>query len=193
MNFDQISAVSLERAKIWHPGGLEDWSVSDWTVATAGEAGEVCNAIKKLKRVEQKISQKAGPQDLVTAQREVGTEVGDTYLYLDLLAQRIGSSAFKCVCKVPSGYSRIYEGASAQRLALHLMVVMASIATLALTADMETDVFERSGYLVAMEDHIGRAMELLSLIAQSAELTLQGCVVWTFNRVSEREGFPQRL
>lgn len=90
VNIDTISAINLARCNRWHPGGLDEWSVSDWAVAMAGEAGEVCNAVKKLRRVEDSLAQVTGPSTREQAIREIGDELADTYLYLDLLAHRLG-------------------------------------------------------------------------------------------------------
>lgn len=90
LTFQKVSSVSLERALIWHKGGLEEWSSADWSNAMAGEAGEVCNAVKKMRRIECGIQQAKGPRTLDEAIAEIAKEIGDTYLYLDLLAQRLG-------------------------------------------------------------------------------------------------------
>jgi len=90
MKFSDVSKINLERALIWHKGGLNEWSVTDWSNATAGEMGELCNAIKKLRRVEDGISQAKGPHTREEALRDIATEIGDVYLYLDLVAQRLG-------------------------------------------------------------------------------------------------------
>ena len=92
LTFAQVSQVNLERAREWHKGGLEEWSVSDWAVAMAGEAGEVCDAIKKLRRIECRvISENASqPHTIEVAKRAIAQEIGDTFIYLDLLAQRLG-------------------------------------------------------------------------------------------------------
>lgn len=89
MTFAEISKVNLERALLWHPGGLEEWSVSDWSNAMAGEAGEVCNAVKKLRRWECQIqdSRSIPPEEL---KLKIAREIGDTYLYLNLLSLRLG-------------------------------------------------------------------------------------------------------
>lgn len=118
MNFRDFAAVNLQRCKRWHPNGIKSWSVSLWALAAAGEAGElsiamvdamcvamaavgkaagVGNAVKKLNRVEDNMQQKAGPQTLEDAQRAVATEIGDTVCYLDLLAQRMGTTLEDCV------------------------------------------------------------------------------------------------
>jgi len=89
LTFKQVSKINLERANIWHPNGIEDWAVTDWSNAMAGEAGEVCNAIKKLRRIESNVNQ-ANNLTKEKAIEEIGKEIGDTYLYLDLLAQRLG-------------------------------------------------------------------------------------------------------
>lgn len=79
-----VSATNLRRCLKWHPGGLEEWTVSDWTVAAAGEMGEVCDAVKKLNRA------RGGLQGKTASPDDVGKEIADTVIYLDLLAQRLG-------------------------------------------------------------------------------------------------------
>lgn len=88
LTFARVSEINIERCNHWH--NLEDWDASQWGVAFAGEAGEVCNAIKKLNRLDMGIQQNA-----VSASREelikaIALEIGDTYLYMDLLCQRLG-------------------------------------------------------------------------------------------------------
>jgi NTP pyrophosphatase (non-canonical NTP hydrolase) len=90
MEFNHVSTINKARALEWHKGGLEEWSVADWSNAMAGEAGEVCNAVKKLRRIETVVQQVVGPQTREEAVAKIATEIGDTYLYLDLLAQRLG-------------------------------------------------------------------------------------------------------
>lgn len=85
-----IRAVQLSRSGRWHPGGLEEWSVSDWACAMAGEAGEVCNAVKKYNRLLTGAMSTTGPQTLEQAVADIAKEIGDTLAYLDLLAARLG-------------------------------------------------------------------------------------------------------
>lgn len=57
---------------------LEEWSLTDWACAMAGECGEACNLIKKFRRGE-------------TITREmIGKELADMVIYADLLAARAG-------------------------------------------------------------------------------------------------------
>lgn len=98
MNIDDVSRTNLSRALIWHRGGLEEWTLSDWGVAMAGEAGEVCDAIKKLNRFTAGIHQaNARGTSYESHVQSIATEIGDTYLYLDLLAQRLGLRLSDCV------------------------------------------------------------------------------------------------
>lgn len=90
LSFTQVSEINRARALVWHPKGLEEWSVADWAVAMAGEAGEVCNAVKKLRRIDSEMVQAEGPRGREQAVAEIAKEIGDTFLYLDLLAQRLG-------------------------------------------------------------------------------------------------------
>ena len=52
LTFDAVRRANLSRTTKWHPGGLDEWSATDWACAMAGEAGEVCNEVKKLRRIE---------------------------------------------------------------------------------------------------------------------------------------------
>lgn len=94
-----ISAINLSRALRWHKGGLEEWSISDWACAMAGEAGEACNAVKKLNRIDKDVQQAAGPQTREAALAAIEQEIGDTFLYLDLLAQRCGLDIATAIAK----------------------------------------------------------------------------------------------
>ncbi len=95
LTFNELREKNRSRANRWHPAGIGEWSVADWALAMAGEAGEVCNAIKKLKRIEDGIANlSADPhRQLSTRQdavRKIGEELADVAIYLDLLAQRLG-------------------------------------------------------------------------------------------------------
>lgn len=76
MHFHELSEANLTRCeKSFHM--CDDWSPSDWMTAVAGEVGEAANMIKKLRRGE----------DIPLI--EVGKELADAVIYLDLLAQRL--------------------------------------------------------------------------------------------------------
>lgn len=100
-DFEKFSAVNKQRAMRWHRGGLDEWSVTDWSNAFAGEAGELCNAVKKFRRVEDRIQGGDGdtpqPRDVEAAVRAIQKEIGDVYAYLDLLAQRFSLDMWTCV------------------------------------------------------------------------------------------------
>lgn len=93
LTFEQVSDTNLSRADRWHKNGIEEWSIADWAVAMAGEAGEVCNAVKKLRRIEDEIANISEPERQLSTRAEaiakIGEELADTYIYLDLLASRL--------------------------------------------------------------------------------------------------------
>jgi NTP pyrophosphatase (non-canonical NTP hydrolase) len=72
----KLQAISTIRCETWHP--VADWSPTDWGCAMAGEAGETCNMLKKMRR-----------GDFVPLV-DVGKEIADTVLYAVLLAERLG-------------------------------------------------------------------------------------------------------
>lgn len=99
LTFDEVAFQNRSRAMRWRKGGLDEWSVSDWAVAFAGEAGEVCDAVKKLNRIDHKLHSEnpRQPQTRAQAIADIAKEIGDTAIYLDLLAQRLGLSLEDCV------------------------------------------------------------------------------------------------
>lgn len=76
MQFDELRQANVRRCEdVFHP--LESWSPTDWACALAGEAGETCNAVKKLMRGDGSIE-------------AIAAELADTVIYADLLAARLG-------------------------------------------------------------------------------------------------------
>lgn len=119
LTFADLSDVNGRRCARWHPGfpdGRDGWTGGDWANAMQGECGEVANVVqalilanavavktgavgnivKKLRRIETGMQQAAGDtwDDLLAQLR---TEIGDTVVYLDLLAQFFGQDIGRCV------------------------------------------------------------------------------------------------
>lgn len=91
MDFARLRRVNRDRSDRWHPAGLHSWSLSDWAIAFMGEAGEVCNVIKKMNRLRDGLVGNQGTDaDIAELKRKLGHEIADTVIYLDLLAQREG-------------------------------------------------------------------------------------------------------
>ena len=95
LTFKELADANGTRANRWHKNGLKDWSPMEWACAAAGEMGECCNAVKKLKRIEDEIANlSADPSRQLSNRPEailaIGEEIADTVIYLDLLAQRLG-------------------------------------------------------------------------------------------------------
>lgn len=99
LTFSDLAIANLHRALVWHKGGLEEWSIADWAVAMAGEAGEVCDAVKKLRRIQCSVESNNSRQPInaEAAMSAIAQEIGDTAVYLDLLAQRCGLSLADCI------------------------------------------------------------------------------------------------
>jgi len=73
---------------IFHP--LDEWSPTEWAVALAGEVGEACNAVKKLRRLADGTNTAKDPQTEAEAIKAIGEELADVVIYADLLAARLG-------------------------------------------------------------------------------------------------------
>ena len=91
MLFSRFSAVNKARSDRWHPAGLQQWSLSDWCVAFMGEAGEMCNVVKKMNRLRDGlVGNQKDDAELSALRVKLAHELADAAIYLDLLAQREG-------------------------------------------------------------------------------------------------------
>ncbi|MDE2095714.1 MAG: hypothetical protein KGL39_00525 [Patescibacteria group bacterium] len=97
LSFRKLRVQNVKRCQVvFHPNGsMNDWTPSDWAVAMAGECGECCNEIKKLRRLATAPEAQTAmhPDDQRNyAQRvvSVGEELADLLIYADLLAARLG-------------------------------------------------------------------------------------------------------
>ena len=105
LTFSQLRKVNAARARRWHggfPAGNDGWSGADWANATAGELGEACNVVKKLRRMDVGITQAEQGDQPDEAYRlmllqKLAKEIGDTAIYLDLLATFYGLELSNCV------------------------------------------------------------------------------------------------
>lgn len=113
LTFKQLTKVNYKRCRRWHKSeDLSDWTISDWACAMAGEAGEVCNAVKKLNRLRDNLPSKNEPGRQIDSYEEavskIGEEIADTVLYLNLLSIRLGINLEKEVKKKFNSVSEKY-------------------------------------------------------------------------------------
>lgn len=114
LTFKKLTKVNYQRCKRWHQSSsLDDWSISDWACAMAGEAGEVCNAVKKLKRLQcqyKSVNDKGREiRSLEEAKKKIGEEIADTVMYLNLLSIRLGLDMEDEVVKKFNSTSKKYK------------------------------------------------------------------------------------
>lgn len=109
-----IQRISDTRATRWHVTGIRDWSALEWAAAMAGEAGEACNAAKKLKRIEGGIQNRDGrltyedDASITNYHRLIAEECADTILYAMLLMSRVGADAEETVRRIFNEKSEEY-------------------------------------------------------------------------------------
>ncbi len=114
LTFELFAVINKSRGERWHDGNLGNWTVSDWLMAMAGEAGEACNAGKKLRRIEEKISNISEDPyrqltDVEQAMDKIAEELADTVIYCDLAATRIGRPLIAAIIKKFNATSERYQ------------------------------------------------------------------------------------
>jgi len=82
--FTQLTAANKDRVpEFGHT--IEEWHLSKWGNALAGETGELCNVIKKIERGDFSL-------EFANEHELIANEAADIVIYLDLLCQRAGVS-----------------------------------------------------------------------------------------------------
>lgn len=88
LTFVKLNIANYKRSQKWHGAGTGNWSTSDWGIALGGEVGEALNVIKKLNRARDSIV--GNDKDVNELYADLGEELADVMIYLDLLASYSG-------------------------------------------------------------------------------------------------------
>lgn len=89
MNLRELRTANVARCEqVFHP--IQSWTPTDWACAMAGEAGEACNAVKKLRRMDDGTNTAKDPQTRGECVEIISKEIADLIIYADLLAARLG-------------------------------------------------------------------------------------------------------
>lgn len=90
MDMKAFSRTNLDRCESPYGfnHGLHDWSASEWMTACIGELGEAANVLKKLNRARDGIE--GNTESVEELNQQLADEIADTFIYLDLLAQKCG-------------------------------------------------------------------------------------------------------
>lgn len=92
MTFGEFSHANRSRCEALQGFNhrLDGWSTSDWMTALVGEVGEAANVVKKLNRVRDGVP--GNKQSADELRLQLRKELGDVFVYLDLMAQSLGFS-----------------------------------------------------------------------------------------------------
>lgn len=89
MTFSERNRLRCESPKGFNHK-LESWSLGDWMTAVTGELGEAANIVKKLNRIRDGVPGNKPEETKDRLEHDLCDELADVYIYLDLLAQRLG-------------------------------------------------------------------------------------------------------
>jgi NTP pyrophosphatase (non-canonical NTP hydrolase) len=111
LSIQHLQQLNAQRAKRWHNGDLHAWSPLEWGGALAGEAGEACNAAKKLRRDQLGLANRDGraATEGTDYRHKVAKECADTILYALLLIEVVGHDAEQTLCEVFNAKSVEYD------------------------------------------------------------------------------------
>lgn len=87
MEIKDFSKKNRER-NVAFTGDAQFPTMAEWACALAGEAGEVCDAVKKLSLFKAGLLRKEATEEGLI--KNIGEEIADTVMYCDLLADHFG-------------------------------------------------------------------------------------------------------
>lgn len=211
LTFETLREVNLSRCNRWHPGGIEDWSLSDWACAMGGEVGEVCEAVQAVNEAQRRRLPGGDPKadceadvkrrvDLGRALDSLAGELADLVIYLDLLSARADIDLPKLVKRLgdeamPLAYAQttgMSDGAIS--LARHGGKTLDIVKKLnrhrdGIAGNRVSESTLRTRLCAGLID----TYIATQVVAAWGAIDLAGAVVSKFNAVSERHGFPERL
>ena len=89
LTFDALRKVNVTRCVKWHPPESIPWTSADWSNAMCGEAGELANVVKKLRRHETGCRNDGDPS-VEELKKKAAAELADVVIYADLVANHLG-------------------------------------------------------------------------------------------------------
>lgn len=95
VNLKALRQANRARQEFW--GGSSNWTLADWSNALAGEVGEACNVVKKIRRPQ--LGTIGNDADAPRYFHQLEAELGDVLIYLDLLADAAGLDLSICVSR----------------------------------------------------------------------------------------------
>lgn len=99
LTFSHMRHQNIMRMHRWHSG--VDWTLADWATAMAGEAGEACNIVKKIRRIETGLADSQlynnTGYSIDDLKGKLAYELADLILYADILASEAGINLAQAV------------------------------------------------------------------------------------------------
>lgn len=88
LNFETLREANVRRCEqVFHK--VDEWTPTDWATAMAGECGEACNEVKKLRRLDNADADQDTAESRHWLKVKIAHELADLIIYADLLAARL--------------------------------------------------------------------------------------------------------
>lgn len=89
LTFGKLQNASRSRASRWNGPG-QQWTLLEWAGALCGEAGEMANVAKKIRRLDLGMVQGDVKKNRDQLRRDLGEELADVVCYAACLANEAG-------------------------------------------------------------------------------------------------------
>lgn len=166
-NFMTLREANVARQALWDPTNQLDW---DWRCnELAGEAGEVCNVLKKLHR------EKLGLPGSRATVHDLADELADVAICADLCAMTLDVPPID-----PNAFDNGLEKYSATAQGKYLIAAVGLVC-------------EDHPTRYSPGQTLERVVAYAHKIAQSRGISLDNAIAYKFNKTSEKVGLPVTL
>lgn len=192
LTVQNFSKVNRARSRRW-VGPNDPWDALDYAVAFAGEAGEACDAVKKLRRVQTNLESANNPHSYEEAFAAIGDELCDTIAYADLLAEKLGQQLPPPFSPPEAFGFNDYKEADRSRYTVQQASIRMFTSVARACEEVPFTMPVKDYDPVWFNTWIQRTITGCRTIAANLSLDLEECIVTKFNGVSLMKGFPERL
>lgn len=184
----RLRQVNVFRSEHEFNHKITDWSVAEWLCAMLGEVGEALSCIKKMNRIALLPNGKRG-EELDIHCEQLGSELADTLIYLDLLCARLGFHRLPIDSRIDS----FRTGSGRPDFDLHV-ITNAAIQMHRWSCKLshfDDGIYDDETEIYA--EDVSNFCNIIKYVARSAHIDLEKCIIQTFNHKSAQMGFKSRL
>ncbi|RKQ68967.1 hypothetical protein DES40_1743 [Litorimonas taeanensis] len=188
-----LRQANIKRQKYWQAKAETSWNIAKLYGALLNEAGEAAGARKKLDRLDDGIADLGAHLGLSheSLMLDLGYEIADAIIYLDILAEKLGMRA-EFFESYEHNFPEVSSFLGGEDITVELGIWLGILGEKIRHLRREDSIMPHAIPPLSPQTQksLRRCQKYLMIMAQYYGVNLSDAIVWKFNAVSERYGFP---